>query len=258
MTRAAWTGSVSRRHARRTGLSLVELLIAVAIVGIVLTVVAAFFVQQANLTRDTQARNELGIRLRGVAEAIAQDFQLAGSRAIVDAAARSAYVQAVDVACTGSSGVRDECVVVTQDPDVVGGGFAATIYYVSSLMLGAAADARTAAAQQEACRRIDYLLVDSVVYRSDLRCSDPVPASLVTFEFEFANGIRNIIVDFVCDDATTVGPSADVCYGLAGGENFVREGRVRVIGASPRSAALVDEVSLAAGMPNMRPPVRFE
>jgi prepilin-type N-terminal cleavage/methylation domain-containing protein len=54
---------------RQRGLGLVELLVAMAVAGIIMVVVAAFFAFQSRVARDTQARNEINVRARAVAEA---------------------------------------------------------------------------------------------------------------------------------------------------------------------------------------------
>lgn len=244
------------------GFTLVELLVVAAVLGIILSVVAAFFTQQARVTRRVQATNELNILVRNVAEALAQDFQLAGARAVVDGARRSSYVRRVDQLCT-VGGVRDSCVVL--DADVLADDPATStlpgsvsVVYVSSLRLPAGADVDADAGV--ACRVVQYVLEeDGALYRSDTECgeSDPfLPTGSVTqFANLFAEGVVSIEVRFVCEDGAAVAQPQG-CY--HGDSEFVREVRLRVEGQSVRDASLTETVSLAALMPNMRPPVTFE
>lgn len=247
-----------RDGSRRTlGVSLIELLIVLAIGGLLLTMVTAFFGQQARVSRRTQAANELNVRVRTVAEAIAQDLQLAGSRAIVDASGTSAYVPSVDAQCTRTidgEDVRDSCVV---GPTASSLPLEFTVFYASSLLLDPSQSATDAAAQDVVCRRVRYALdTTGTVFRRDVPCSTSVVSDIRTFENEFANDIESVTVKFACADDPGVWLDQAVdCYDSPTG--FVREGRVQVVAASGRVDGLEAEVTLSAHMPNMRPPLAY-
>ena len=244
---------------RSLGLGLVELLVALAVGGIVLGIVASFFSFQSRVSRDTQARNELNIRARAVAEALIQDLRLAGARAVVDPTGRAVFVEGFDGDCAAFA----QCVSVQPENLDDGDEFLGmTVWYASSLFLDEGEDNEWDRSQS--CRRIDYRLgVDGsggrVLYRSDVSCADPPTVTQVEqFEFEFAVDIESIAIQFVCGDG---GPEATLdparCY-ESGTLGFVREAQVEVLAVSPRSPRLgPEQVSLSATLVNMRSPTRF-
>lgn len=223
------------------------MLVVMAIVGIILGGVVAFFSQQVGLSRSIQAENELNTRVRSVAEAIAQDLQLAGARAVADDAGRAEYVQAVSLVCSDED--RDGCVVVDQ----AGTSFDMSIVYASSLWIAPGESVRDPAVRSRSCRIVRYVLVGDELYRADAPCATPGDGSTdATFANLFAEGVEAISVDFVCDDAGVRVTNPTGCD--AG--RFVREGRVAVTGASSRGADAL-EIILSANMPNMRPAQEF-
>jgi type II secretory pathway component PulJ len=236
----------SGTYRSRSGVGMIELLMALAIGGLVLGLAAAFFGLQTRVSRDTQARNELNVRARAVGEAIVQDVRMAGARAVVDSEGRVVFRSALPCDPDPVAGTQNECVTVrlTGVEDHVD---RVEVYYVSSLFL----EAGTGVGQ--VCRRVTYELVVGTLYRSDVECAS-APAAR-NFATEFAADIRSLAVRFMCNDATLATPDPQACY--TADDGFVREGQVTVDLASPRDPRLSIEFELATAMLNMRAPDRF-
>jgi len=238
------------RVASQRGITVVELLIVMAIVGVVLTLLATFFATQTRISNEVQARNHVETTLRSVAEVVMQDLQLAGSRAGYDGT-RVTYIdlrsspEPSDTespewvtwkSAQCSSGHRDGCV------DVGTGSSDLTIYYATSLDRGGGS----------ACRRVDYLLDEGTLFRRDVACHD----TSTSFEgFAFADGIDEFSVSFICHDPDNMVPDIADCYTAT---TYPREATVRVGGhVIVRGEALSSSVTLATSLPNLRPPVDY-
>lgn len=267
------TASVSGEHARRrleAGLSLVELLVVVAVVGVILASVAAFFTLQTRVARETQAQNELQVRMRAVAEAVAQDLQLAGARAMTDSAGSARAVTAVLANCNSlPDGAQYACARVDVDEDS-GDVTSATFVYASSLRVAPAETVASPDALARVCRVIRYERVTDetaadfgALYRSDERCLDAAGALVPTPANLFARDVVGLEVLFACGVERPVGAVAvpddlktdtTECFELEGG--FVREGIVEITGRSSDARVARQEytVRLSAAMPNLRRP----
>lgn len=237
-------------YARSTrGVGLVELLIALAVGGIVLGVAAAFYGQQTRVTRETQARNDLNVRGRAVLEAVLQDVRMAGARAAVDGSGRTAFRRVLP--CDG----EDECISV----DVGTGGVERLqVEYVSSLFLDGAAEGGVGGVVPNVCRTVTYDLVGTTLYRSDVECGSAVLPN--TFATEFARNVDAVDLQFVCSDRDVDGDAriegdARDCFG--GPLDFIREARVTVTVTSARDPNLRLELESATTTPNMRSFDRF-
>jgi hypothetical protein len=79
MSHDAGTPRHSRQLISRTGLTVIELLIAAFVLVTVLGLGGAFLAQQVTLQRAVQARNDVQDRVRVVLQVVAQDFSLAGN-----------------------------------------------------------------------------------------------------------------------------------------------------------------------------------
>jgi hypothetical protein len=225
-----------------------------------MVVVAAFFAFQSRVARDTQARNELNVRARAVAEAIIQDLRLAGARAVVDTAGRAMFVfreEVVDADCR----LDARCVEVEALEDGASGAVRGmTVWYASSLFLtGPLGSGDTV--PPEACRRVDYQLVEGTLYRNDSPCALGEPGNIAVFDNEFADSIASLVVHFVCGDDGVpnvdglVADAAD-CFGSSTAP-YVREAQVEVTAVSDRRGELAEELSLSATLVNLRSPGRF-
>ena len=232
-------------------MTVIELLIVMAIIGIVLSLLTAFFRTQVRVSASVQARNEVETKLRGVAEILMQDLQLAGSRAVYDGTtvqylnpiqttepsdpASTEWAAWKATQCSGQH--RDGCVVIGA------GGVNLTIYYATSLDRGAAS----------ACRRIDYLLdATGVLFRRDVECDDTTTPMA---GYSFASGITDINVTFICHDPDTTVTAISSCYTAT---TYPREATVTIQGSSENSReAITSTVTLATSLPNLRPPVDY-
>lgn len=244
---------------RRTGITLVELLVVAAILGVLLLLLTVFFRTQTRVSAQVQARNEVESTVRGAAEVLMQDLQLAGSRAVVSGRRATqinvAYVDPVEEGepsdTTGaewqawrerqcSESYRDGCVVVAPD-DGVGN---MRVFYATSLER----------ADGEACRRIDYLLGDAgMLYRRDVACDAAVGSDFTGYEF--ASGISDVVVKFICHDPETQVDDVLDCY--AGG-TYPREASITVSATAERARnPVTGSVTLATSLPNLRPSVNY-
>jgi hypothetical protein len=233
----------TRLVSRSAGVGLVELLIALAVGGIILGVAAAFYGQQARVTRETQARNDLNVRGRAVLEAVVQDVRMAGARAAVDDSGRTAFRRSLP--CDAD----DECIVV----DLAGGDVERLqVQYVSSLFLEGAAQGGVDGVVPSVCRTVTYEFAGGTLFRSDVECG--VAALPNGFATEFARDVERLELAFVCGDGGLEEDARD-CFGEPLG--FVREARVGVTVGSARVADLRLELSSATVTPNMRSFDRF-
>ena len=230
------------------GVGLIELLVALAIGGMVLGLAAAFFGQQARVSRDTQARNEINIRARAVGEAILQDLRMAGARAVVDSDGRVVFRSVLPCDPDPENGSLNSCVTVRDGTDSATVDFALEVYYVSSLFLTG-----DGTETGQVCRRVTYELAGSTLFRSDTECANGVQAR--SFATEFASDVSSITLSFVCNDAGAATANPQDCFGT--GDGFVREGQVSVDVGSPRDARQALQFESATAMLNMRAANRF-
>lgn len=218
---------------RRGGFSLVELLVAAAVAGIVLAVVVAFFVHNTNLTRRTQAQHEVETKVKSVAELVAQDLQLAGSRVVVN----DGVSTTLSMPCSSSAATK--CV------DSVGGGGGTlddlTLYYATSLRPTAP------------CRRVDYRVSAGALQRSEVTatafaCPNLSAASPNFTSATLASNVDAFDLAFLCADESAVDDPAD-CY-TAG--TFPRRVTVAVTARSDLLSTVTASIELNASMPNLR------
>jgi prepilin-type N-terminal cleavage/methylation domain-containing protein len=225
---------------RFQGVTVVELLIVMAILGIIMSVLAAYFVQQTRLTSGTQARNEVEIKVRTVAEIIAQDLQMAGSRIVyIGDTVHNVTELATGGHCTSTAENDDPCVRIDE-------GSLLTIYYASSLR-----------SVSDACRKVRYSFGTGsnahVLNRADNRCA-------VSFSPQpLASNITDVEINFECANGVALDAGVDPlqCYTVHG--SFPIQGTVTVTGRSdnPREDIEVS-VTLSATMPNLRPTATSE
>lgn len=235
------------KHARIKGLTIIELLVVMAIVSVLMGVLTVFFRQQAQVTQQVQARNEVRTNLRSVAEIMVQDLQIAGSRAVFDGSKveylepvpASRWVDGEEVELPDAeqcnARVRDGCIRFGL------GGADVSIYYGTSLR------------DASPCRRVDYLLrEDGMLLRRDVACGD----TSTSFEgFEFAGNIDNLTLTFICHDPDNEVSNIAACYSAG---TYPRQATVSLQGRSERSRETVEStITLATNLPNLRPPVDY-
>jgi prepilin-type N-terminal cleavage/methylation domain-containing protein len=185
----------------RKGFTLVELLIAAAILVTVLAVALRYFVATAEAGRLTQAKGELQDRVRMVMQVVSGDLQLAGAKY---------WTQ-------GSTSVGFTLVNALQGTDG-GAKDTLTVRYVTSLR-----------ARDSACRQVDYTFQGDTLRRSDIsitpssgtecQLGDPSPQPL-------AEGILALDIQYLCSDGTT-GNTPD-----CGPDAYPRSAKLTVAGYS--------------------------
>lgn len=178
------------------GFTVIELLITGSILVVVLGIVSAFFVQQMQLNRTTQARNEVQDKVRQVAEVVAQDLHMAGASRYVDEDGDSSA--GVILASCNFDEVK--CLYGQDDGllDII------EVAYVTSLR-----DAGLS------CRNVRYEVIDGVLHRSDRECSpgNPTPDDREHDFQPFADNILAFDIQYVCSNEARVDdyPDADDC-----------------------------------------------
>ncbi|AEB11449.1 PilW family protein [Marinithermus hydrothermalis] len=192
---------------RAHGLTLIELLVALAIFTVVLGVAVTFFAQHAQDTARVQEKNELQDRVRLVMQLITQDLSLAGSsRYVRDGAVR--YDTRYWVPCAPDT----PCLRGVNDPN---GKDTFEVRYHTSLR-----------PPGKECRVVGYNFDGDTLRRADVPCSTtntlPPPASAY---MPLADGIVALEIRYVCED----GHEEDTPQGCA---EFVRAALVRVTGQS--------------------------
>jgi prepilin-type N-terminal cleavage/methylation domain-containing protein len=185
----------------RKGFTLVELLIAAAILVTVLAVALRYFVATAEAGRLTQAKGELQDRVRMVMQVVSGDLQLAGAKY---------WTQ-------GSTSVGFTLVNALQGTDG-GAKDTLTVRYVTSLR-----------ALDSACRQVDYTFQGDTLRRSDISITpssgtecqpgNPSPQPL-------AEGILALDIQYLCSDGTT-GNTPD-----CGPDAYPRSAKLTVAGYS--------------------------
>jgi prepilin-type N-terminal cleavage/methylation domain-containing protein len=185
----------------RKGFTLVELLIAAAILVTVLAVPLRYFVATAEAGRLTQAKGELQDRVRMVMQVVSGDLQLAGAKYWTQGSTSVGFTL-VNALQGTDGGVKDTL----------------TVRYVTSLR-----------ARDSACRQVDYTFQGDTLRRSDIsitpssgtecQLGDPSPQPL-------AEGILALDIQYLCSDGTT-GNTPD-----CGPDAYPRSAKLTVAGYS--------------------------
>ncbi len=210
----------------KNGFTIVELLVAASIVGILLSIVAAFFSQQANLTRQTQARQEAEIKARMVAELLVQDLQVAGSSVIFN----GSESKTVQIGC--SAGSVKKCV------NAPGGG-AGTKDKVSMIYA-------TSLRPDEPCRNVSYDFSGNTWRRGEAACGSNINHQ------PLASNILSLDIKYTCagDPDNSIDNPA-LCYN-DDGTDFPRQAVVTVEARADDVDTIEAEVELTTAMPNLR------
>lgn len=149
---------------RDRGVTLIELLIAMTVMSVILAVIAVFMAQQSRVVALSQSINEAELTARTVAEAVLQDMQLAGSRAVY----MNGVVSYADISSGCNESSRSACVAATQ----VGALGAITTPGSAADINGYTISYRTSLVPASPCRRIDFAFVGTSLYRSDRACAE--------------------------------------------------------------------------------------
>lgn len=235
---------------RQGGISIIELLVVMAILGIILVFLGVFFAQSARISQETQARNEVRTKVRTIAEIVAQDLQLAGSSALVtssggvDPTVASCSALASPLCIEGASGN------VTSEKDYV------AVRYATSL--------RNEAEGQ--CRKVRYTFDEAAapgtLLRADNACSETDANKLKPLPF--ADNITKLQIQYLCADYDAAGAGIDPnampvdlpqdCYAPSRA-SFPRQAIVTVAGradAARPENPITAQVTMTAIMPNLK------
>ena len=229
------------------GMGLVELLIAMTILVIVLAVSAEFLAQQSRASALSQATNDAEVTARTIAEAVVQDFQLAGSRAtfvggtVTYEPLNATCTETDRTGCIAAQSVLNDGTIQAVPSGASPNGY--TIWYRTSL---------TPAPSE--CRRIDYAYFDTSVYRSDVACTSTL-ASIDLDTSLFATGVQELDVAFTCSDGTTPSIPSDCYDGVP--EHYVQQADVTVGVTVGGRVQVNSEMQMRAYTPNMRPSVNY-
>lgn len=230
----------TRKRTRETGLSarhgvtLIELLVFMALFGLILGLATSFFRQQANVSNRTQASNELAINTRLAAEVIAQDLQVAGSDVIYTGGTHLK----IDLHC----GALEATKCVVQPAEASSGNTFLQMRYV------------TQTRPSEPCRRVSYRLSTTTLERSDVACT----ASADDF-VPFVDDVDTIAVSWRCsnpDLAAVDDPALEVgnCYALMDKEliSFPRMAIVDIQSIATNRQTVESDIRFSALTPNLR------
>ncbi len=162
----------------RKGFTLVEVLVAMAILVVLLALGVRYFAGTGELARNTQARNELQDRVRMVMQLVTADLQMAGARYWSSGSQNRAF--SLPPPLLGSDGGAKDTL---------------TLYYVTSLR-----------DQASACRRVDYGFNGDTLRRSDVNSTPAAGSDCTTPSPNFqplAEGILALDIQYQCSNGTT-------------------------------------------------------
>ncbi|WP_243094021.1 prepilin-type N-terminal cleavage/methylation domain-containing protein [Thermus thalpophilus] len=200
---------------KRHGFTLLELLLATAILVVLGALVARALLDQADLARRTQARNEVQDRARMVLELVKQDLLLAGSSRYVSFNSGASFIPVVSTAAWSGQAcsASNPCLQAdAANATAVRDRF--SVRYVTSLRPSSAA-----------CRKVAYSFSGTTLQRSDVACgSSDSPQPL-------ADNILALNVVFECANGTTAHGGTPLCSG-----SYPRAAKVTVVASSLRQA----------------------
>lgn len=190
-----------RAHARRAaGFSIVEVLVAAAVLVVVLGIVAIYFGRQSQLSQRTQARSDAQDRARLVMQLVTQDLSLAGGKTYIRSDGSLDLTASLPTCPDYTDPVSTH--VITPCLLVVNGGArdSLSMIYVNSLR-----------STTDACRTVAYRFSGTTLERYDTSFScttgstlvDPSSTSL-TFT-AVADDILAIDVAVTCSSITSSG-----------------------------------------------------
>ncbi|WP_022798240.1 PilW family protein [Thermus islandicus] len=163
----------------RKGFTLVEVLVAMAILVVVLALGVRYFASTGELARNTQARNELQDRVRMVMQLVTADLQMAGARYWNSGGQNRAFSLPLPPLSGSDAGAQDTL----------------ALYYVTSLR-----------DQASACRRVDYGFDGDTLRRSDVNATPAAGSDCTAPSPNFqplAEGILALDIQYQCSNGTT-------------------------------------------------------
>ena len=227
------TSSFKARGA--SGVTLIELLVFMALFGLLLGIATSYFRQQTRVSNRTQAGNELAINTRLAAEVMSQDLQVSGS----DVVFRNGDHLKVALPC-GALTVP-KCVSQPNTPST--GNPFLQMHYVTQTRPG------------EPCRRVSFRLAATTLERSDVACATSGDQFV-----PFVEDVSSIDISWRCsnpDLASVADPEDAVedCYALdAAGEliSFPRIAIVEIQSVAAHPQDVESKIRFSALTPNLR------
>ncbi|RTH01731.1 prepilin [Thermus scotoductus] len=196
---------------RPRGLTLVEILVAIALLTGIMAVALRYFVLQAEHTRRIQARNEVQERVRMVMEIVSQDLLLAGNQYFVSSESEKINLAPPYLSAT-DGGSKDSF----------------TVKYVTSLRQ-----------KDSACRVVSYSFSGNTLQRRDVTCDKENDSSIGAQPL--AGEILVLNITYVCssfEEITTNGTKVVRPVTAASGAppcptgSYPRSARIQVVGRS--------------------------
>ncbi|UZX14347.1 prepilin-type N-terminal cleavage/methylation domain-containing protein [Thermus sp. PS18] len=185
------------------GFSLVEVLLAMALLVVIFGLAVRYFTHSSELARETQIRSELQDRVRMVMQVVSGDLQMAGARYWNSGDQNKGFSLPTGKVLRGNNdGAKDSL----------------SLYYVTSLRNNT-----------EACRRVDYDFVADTLRRSDVNatpstgndCTEPAPSYQ-----PLAEGILALDIVYLCSNGVKVNEPD------CGADAYPRSAIVEVVGYS--------------------------
>lgn len=218
-----------------SGVTVIELLVFMALFGLLLGIATSYFRQQSRVSTRTQAGNELAINTRLAAEVISQDLQVSGSDVIFT---RGDHLK---VALPCGALTFPKCVTQPNEPST--GNTFLQMHYV------------TQTRPSEPCRRVSFRLAATTLERSDVACA----AASDQF-VPFVEDVSAIDVSWRCsnpDLASVTDPEdvVDDCYAVDGSGELISFPRIAIVEIQSVAASQQDvesSIRFSALTPNLR------
>ncbi|WP_243029311.1 prepilin-type N-terminal cleavage/methylation domain-containing protein [Thermus altitudinis] len=205
---------------RQKGFTLVEALVALAILVVLLGLAVRYFTNNAELARETQARSELQDRVRMVMQVVSGDLQMAGASYWNRNAQNIGFTLPSGHILEGTDGGHKDSLKIS---------------YVTSLR-----------DLSQACRRVEYAFQDDTLLRSDVNatpsngrdCQTPAPSFQPLADGILALDIRYLCSNGLSNDTPDCGPDA-----------YPRSAVVEVVGysLSPMKSAGPQSITTVSG-----------
>lgn len=202
----------------RSGITIVELLIAGFILTVILGIVSTFLSQQSRLNRATLIASEVQDKTRLVMQLVVQDLQLGGAKKYIDE--NGDNLSTSGISSCPSDGSENTCLTASGSgaQDVF-----STVYV------------NTVRSPAEACREVGYRFEGNMLQRADRDCSGSAdlldPTTDASAYSDLAPNILGLDIQYKCSDSTPMSnyPDQTLCPVGAG---YLRSAVVTVVGRS--------------------------
>jgi Tfp pilus assembly protein PilW len=207
-----------------SGFNILELVISLALIIVVLGIVSSYLVQESNLSRRTQARNEVQDRVRIVMQLVRQDLQQAGSSRFIDASTLDVNATVSGwTSCTSTS----PCLTGTNN----GNQDSFTVRYITSLK-----------SVGVSCRQVTYSFASG---SNDLQRTDAEGCSGTPTPVVIASDILAMNIQYQCGMNTT-----DQDTPNCGTNSFTRSAVVTIMGQSEVNVGATDDSTWLVACPS--------